>query len=81
MKKIALMVLVLLGGLLGGLVLSITIIDSSFQLFGASFGSLILLLPVAGAGIALMCSCVNGMVDRTGDGEILRQEKRACVRF
>jgi hypothetical protein len=54
MKNIALMVLVLLGGLIGGLVLSITIIDSSFQLFRVSFGSLILLLPVAGAGIALM---------------------------
>lgn len=54
MKKTILVMLVLLGGLIGGFVLSIAIVDTSFQLFGVSFGSLILLLPVAGAGIALM---------------------------
>ncbi|NNU84898.1 hypothetical protein ETC05_14055 [Geobacillus sp. BMUD] len=54
MKKTLLILLVLLGGLIGGLILSIVILDYSYQWFGVSFGSLILFLPVACAVIAFM---------------------------
>jgi len=53
MKQILLNLLVLLGGLVGGLIVSIVVIDVSYQWFGVSFGSLILLLPVVCAVIAL----------------------------
>jgi hypothetical protein len=54
MNKTILVTVVLLAGLFVGLVFAVAIIDSVYQMFGVSFGTLIFLLPVVGAGTALM---------------------------
>ncbi|MEJ9212033.1 hypothetical protein [Bacillus smithii] len=54
MNKTILVTLVLLAGLFVGLVFAVAITDSVYQMFGVSLGTLIFLLPVVGAGTALM---------------------------